>query len=110
MRLAGAGDASKPQVIAGPRMTASLPVHWSTVRFSLPTAVRPGGVFGGEVAAGIELYIRPQSNALTKVQAGTVHVTGSGGSFQTPARLLGGVGTRDSSSPAFVFTPIGVTP
>lgn len=118
----------------------------------LPTSVRPGGVFGGRVSPDVEIYVLPQTSALSKVRAVTVHVTGSGGAFQTPARLLSGVGTslyglsadaadgfrtealpklssitqtrttltvknfyeltvvvRDSSSLAFVFTPIGVT-
>ncbi|ANZ35278.1 hypothetical protein BBK82_03485 [Lentzea guizhouensis] len=118
----------------------------------LPDGMR-NGVFGGRTTPTIEVYVLPESNKLSKVRAVTVHVTGSGGSFQTPARLLGGVGTslhqlesdtleafrrdalpklsaitqtrttipvrpyydltvvsRDSSSLAFVFTPVGVPP
>ncbi len=124
----------------------------------LSTSVRPGGAFGGRVSPDVEIYVLPQTSALSKVRAVTVHVTGSGsgsgsgGAFQTPARLLSGVGTslyglsadaadgfrtdalpklssitqtrtaltvkkfyeltvvvRNSSSLAFVFTPIGVT-
>lgn len=105
------------------------------------------------MSSDVEVFVKPQTSAFTKVHAVTVHVTGSGGAFQTPARLLSGVGTslhqlspeaadrfrtdalpelssitqtrttmtikgfydltvvvRDSSSLAFVFTPVGVTP
>lgn len=148
--LQAAFNASANDVLAA--LNLQLPVLHEGAQ-QLPTSVRPGGIFGGQVSPDIEIYIQPQSNALTKVQAVTVHVTGSGGAFQTPARLLGGVGTslyqlspdaldafrtdalpkltsitgtrttltvkkfydltvvaRDSSSLAFVFTPIGVTP
>lgn len=119
----------------------------------LPTSAQPGGIFGGRVSPNVEIYIRPESNAFSKVRAVTVHVTGSGGAVQAPARLLSGVGTslyalspdaidafrtealprlstvtqprttvtvkqfydltivvRDSSTLAFVYTPVGVAP
>lgn len=58
----------------------------------LPTTVRPGGVFGGKTTPDIAIYLLPQNSAFSKVQVVTVHVAGSGGAFQTPARLLSGVG------------------
>lgn len=59
----------------------------------LPTTVQPGGVFGGRVASGIDIFVKPQTSAFSKVEAVTVHVTGSAGAISTPARLLSGVGT-----------------
>ncbi|PRY43907.1 hypothetical protein [Umezawaea tangerina] len=142
-------DASANDVLTA--LNVQLPILHDGAQ-PLPTSVQPGGVFGGRVSPDVEIYVLPQTSALSKVRAVTVHVTGSGGAFQTPARLLSGVGTslyglsadvadgfrtdalpklssitrtrttltvknfyeltvvvRDSSSLAFVFTPIGVT-
>ncbi|MCK2240625.1 MULTISPECIES: hypothetical protein [unclassified Crossiella] len=58
----------------------------------LPTAVRPSGAFGGQIAPGTEVYLSTKGNAFSPVQAVTVRVTGSGGAVQTPTRLLSGIG------------------
>ncbi|WP_158846232.1 hypothetical protein [Saccharothrix deserti] len=58
----------------------------------LPTTIVKEGVFGGRATSNTKIYLLPESSAFSKTRAVTAHVTGSGGSVQTPARLLSGIG------------------
>ncbi|MEV0679852.1 hypothetical protein AB0I60_25325 [Actinosynnema sp. NPDC050436] len=58
----------------------------------LPAAIMKQGVFGGKVSPDTRIYLLPESSAFSKTRAVTAHVNGSGGTIQTPARLLSGIG------------------
>ncbi|WP_143261557.1 hypothetical protein [Allokutzneria sp. NRRL B-24872] len=59
----------------------------------LPTSVVRDGVFGGAVTRSAEIYLLSSAgHAFSPLRAATVRVSGSGGTVQTPARLLSGIG------------------
>jgi len=59
---------------------------------ALPTTAVTNGVFGGRVKPDAEIYLLSQGNLLDATRAVTVRIAGSGGSINTPARLLSAVG------------------
>jgi hypothetical protein len=58
----------------------------------LPMVISADGTFGGQVTSDTEIRIVPAGNAFDPVLAVVVRTEGTGGSVQTPARLLSGIG------------------